>query len=461
LVGKTLVVTVTVIVVYYVWEYFAPDEPSTYLRTDLVAAQEAATFITGFATVGVVRFDTGSGLQPFSYLNDRRNRRNVKGYCYRLYDLTIGYPSLWAAVANAEASAGNATTFQPPEVLSADVTEARQGGDAAQAECDGLDLVTDADGRQRRLLSLQQALADNGQWDSHVKHGERVLTTFSRNIAARRKEVLDARVQKIEESRSELENVRSAAEFNEWLTDARARLAEGGAGGERAFRRSTGIDVLDAQQPLDVRVAAERGDGNPFDDLKQSLSRALAAEAGDARARLADSGGFFGALKLTFSTIGIYDQEARRFVLWKADQFYIRQDFAEVTYGSDFTLDVARVRGEWFGPKRVEVVLPEPYLLSRDRYTRVIVPEPDDFRLKQDENGDRVEATLTANLAEQIERVEPHAIRFAKALLTVQIQNLVQAGDGEVSVRFVRTEPSEPDTLANLVRLMRTERQGE
>jgi hypothetical protein len=451
--------SVAAILIHRIWDWLAPEEPSTYLRTDLVAAQEAVTFVTGFATVAIVQFDTGRKLEPFSFIETTNNRRNVEGFCYRLYDLTIGYRSLWAALANAEASLAGAApgaepAFDPPEVLSANVVEARQAGnDTTQEECDRFNLVSPARSNRDRLAALQQALVDNKQWDSHVRHAARVLTTFSSTIAARRKEVLENRLENLEESRSDLARASTPGEFNEWLGETRGRLARDAQNGERSFRRSTGIPELDSQAPLTGAMAA-RGDENPFEDLKRTLGGSLAREAGSVRSNLADSGGFLGALKLTFSTIGIFTQEARRLLFWKKDEFYVRQDFAEVTYGSDFTLDVAQTRGGWLGPKRLVVSVPEPYLLSQDRYTSVLVAEPPDFSLRDDDAGNLIENAVRQDLQAQIERVEPHALRFAKALLTAQVQSLVEADAAEIGVRFVREEAGS-DTLADLVRALR------
>jgi len=466
--GSVLLVALSAaaIVIYRIWNWLAPEEPSTYLRTDLVAAQEAVTFVTGFATVALVQFDTGRKLEPLSFIKTTNNRRSVEGFCYRLYDLTIGYRSLWAALANAEAAVGDAPpgaepAIDPPEVLSANVVEARQAGNnTTQEECDRFNLVSPAHTNRDRLAALQQALVDNGQWDSHVRHARRVLTTFSSTIAARRKEVLENRLDNLEESRNDLARASSPGEFNEWLGETRGRLALDAQNGERSFRRSTGIPELDGQTPLTGPMAA-RGDENPFEDLKRTLGASLAREASDVRSSLADSGGFLGALKLTFSTIGIFTQEAKRLLFWKKDEFYVRQDFAEVTYGSEFALDVSQTRGGWFGPKRLVVTVPEPYLLSQDRYTAVLESEPPDFSLRDDDAGNRIENAIRQDLQAQIERVEPHALRFAKALLTAQIQSLVEADAAEISVRFVREDADSPDTLADLVRALREDPPGD
>lgn len=463
--GRLVLIAFAFIVVYRFWVWWMPDEPDTYLRTDLVNAQESDSFVTGFAMVALVQFDVGEAeLKPFSFIVAEQNRRRVKGFCYRLYELAIGYESLWATVQSAEAARGTEVQIYPPRVLAADVVEARQGGDdTSQAKCDRINLVNGATTNDVRLGRLQQALTDNDQWDSHVRHARNVVTTFSTTIAERRKTVLQNRLDRLEDAGAGLDSATTASDYNKWLKETRQQLSESaddGANGERTLRKTTGIDLIDnATELADSSAQDTRGQPrelNPLRAAKNAIGGALDSEAGSVRFSMADAGGFLGTLKLTFSTIGIFTQEARKWVFWKDGEFYIRQDFADATYGSDFTLDLARSRGGLFAPKRLEITVPEPYLLSLDRYTTVIVSKPRSFRLDiKGDTGNTIEAAMKGDLQQQIDRVEPHAIRFAKALLTSQIQQLVQAEVAEVSVRFAGGESASPRQISELVRLMR------
>jgi hypothetical protein len=464
-VGRVVILAFGIIIVYRFWVWWLPEEPETYLRTDLVNAQESDTFITGFAMVSLVQFDIGEPqLKPFSYISSGNNRSKIEGFCYRLFELAIGYDSLWATIKNAEASRGSDIEIPPPRVLAADVVEARQGGDdTSQRKCDRINLVAQGISNDDRRARLQQALEDNSQWDSHVRHARNVVTTFSATIAERRQQVLENRLDGLEEASERLDSATTAGEYNDWLDETREDLAETAMDereGERgAFRRTTGIEALDQATRLEEpEVRDARGDevSGPVREVRETLAGALDDEASRTRLALADAGGFLGTLKLTFSTIGIFTQEKRRWVFWKNGQFYIRQDFADATYGSDFTLDIARSRGGLFGPRRLEVTVPEPYLLALDRYTTVIASDPRSFRLKlEDDTGETIEESMKEDLQRQIDRVEPQAIRFAKAMLTSQIQQLVQAEVSEVSVRFSGRDVATPRQLSELIRLMR------
>ncbi|MGH8168278.1 MAG: hypothetical protein ACREQ1_13630, partial [Woeseiaceae bacterium] len=454
-IGRVVILAFAVIVVYRFWIWWAPEEPETYLRTDLVTAQESDSFITGFAMLSLLLFDVGtSQLEPFEVIEDRERRRNVKGFCYRLYELAIGYDSLWATVKDAEASLGTEIEIGEPRVLAADIVEARQGGDdTSQLECDRLNQVGGDVTNDVRLDRLEQALIDNGQWDSHVRHARNVVTTFSTTIAERRREVLELRIEKLEHASRGLNDTTTAGEYNEWLEEARDDLdatTEGPAAGERAsLKRSTGIAALDEATPLEDSAAMQdRGPGGKpgqLDEAKKTIGAALGAEASQSRLAFADAGGFLGTLKLTFTTVGIFSQTARKWLFWEEAHFYVRKDFADATYGSDFMLDFTRSRGGPFSPRRLEVTLPEPYLLALDRYTTTVVANPPDFRLDSDgDTGNMIEQNMKDDLQRQIDRVEPQAIRFAQALLTAQIQQLVQADVAEVSVRFERRDAGTP-----------------
>lgn len=467
--GRLVLVAFALIVVYRFWVWWMPDEPETYLRTDLVNAQESDAFITGFAIVALVQFDVGrDDLVPFSFIEPEANREDVKGFCYRLYELAIGYDSLWATVKSAEAQQGSEVKIDPPRVLAADVIEARQGGDrTSQAKCDRINLVSGDTTNDVRLEKLRQSLVENQQWDSHVRHAANVVTTFSATIAERRRVVFDNRLDKLETASRELGSTATTEQYNAWLKTSRENLSVPAEdGGERSLRRSTEIDELDNAQPLpETTTTDDRGSTQRrslLADTKNAIGGALESEASSVRLAMADAGGFLGTLKLTFSTIGIFTQEARKWIFWKSGQFYIRQDFADATYGSDFTLDLARSRGGLFSPRRLEITVPEPYLLSLDRYTKLIVAKPEQFRIKIDgDTGNTIEAAMKADLQEQIDRVEPQAIRFAKALLTTQIQQLVQAEVSEVSVRFAERDSTSPRQLTELVRLMREQRDSD
>lgn len=457
-VWRIMVVVIGIMIIWKFWVWWSPDPPTTYLRTDLINAQQSESFHTGFATVAMVRFETGgSELQPFSYVDNEANQGSIDGYCYRLFEVSIGYPSLGAAIASSESSLESAASDEAalvaitePQVLTGNVLDARHGGSATQRRCDELNKIGNDRSNAERLESLKEILISNNQWDSHVEHARNVLTAFSATLAERRRAVAAQRADALGDRRDALGDVSSPDDLQEWKTQTRAALAlretDGDSTRRDGVRPPTGIADLDQ-----ILNTVERSPD--IGNLKTTLDGILGRELDGAQLRLAGAGGYLGSLKLTFSTIGIFGQQAGRW-FWKRDQFYIRQDLADAIYGSDFALDVSRRTVGLFGPKRLEIIVPEPTLLALDRYTATLVAKPDDFKRDNDAEGSEIEMALSTDLAAQLAHVEPQAIRFAKAALTAQIHALVAADVGEIRVRFTPGDSAPPRQLADLVRLM-------
>lgn len=463
--ARVLFIAMAVIILWRFYLWWRPAEPSTYLRTDLVNAQQSEAFITGFATVPLVRFKTRSGdaLQPFSYVaRNPDNANEVTGFCYRLYEVSIGYPVLRAALAALESETVDTTALEPPSVLSANIVEARNGGDgASQLRCDQINLGPPAREQRDRLGMLQAALDENGQWSSHERHAHAVLTAFSPRLRKQQEQLHGARLRALEEERTRLADVRDPSGLQRWAQAARRSLGAA-AGTPQSIGPQTSAG---AESELDRALAsasspqASTRDPGAVNDAKKHLGLLLAREQRDSRLSLAAAGGYLGSLQLTLSTIGIFSQEKGRW-FWKSSQFYLRQDIADVVYGSDFARSVSATKGGFLSPKRLHVSVPDPQLLTIDRYAAVLVAKPTDFRLSDDADGDAIDQAMSGDLEGQLKRITPQAIRFAKALLTAQLLTLTEAGVNEVEIEFVRADDAVPSQLSDLVRLMQEQSQA-
>lgn len=461
--GRIIIVAFAIILIYRFWVWWMPKEPETYLRTDLINAQETDQFYTGFATVAVLQFKTSDGLQPFSFISaNKKNAEHVTGYCYRLYEISIGYPSLRAAVDSSETSSKQKLTIESPQVMSGNVIEARHGGEATQYECDQFNRISARKNNSLRLASLQTVLDENGQWPVHVKHGQEVLVAFSKKLMEKRKADVAKRLAALQESETTLNQVESVPMLQDWVLKTEERLAQP-ADSEDLSRGAPGGQVTTGITDLDELIAStnsklagdERADTN-IDLVVEEFSRIFRRENKQVRSELTRTSGYLGSLKLTFSTIGIFSQQSGRW-FWKSNQFYVRQDIADATYGSDFALDLSTTTGGIFSPTRIRIVIPEPHLLALDRYTPVLVAKPTDFELQKEKTkGSSIEASLLADLQAQLKRIEPQAIRFARSMLTAQIYRLVNADAEEIEIKFSRTES---DTSANLIDLLRQAQQ--
>lgn len=435
-------------IVLVVW--LIPDKPRKYLRTELMTVQEGDTFYTGFANLAVVRFRSDGQMRSLKDMRDGNRLENADGYCYRLYELSIGFPSLRAAVAEAEAGAGELDKIPHPQVLSANAIDARQGGDSVSTSgCDADDFVNPKRTREQRLAALQQELIDNGQWNSQSEHGQRVLVTFSARLADLRKQAAEKKIASLTQRSAALRVVSDPKALGEWSSETRKSLDED------KQPSATAAALHRAES-----ASAALGAGN-LDNTKREISAALERDIGAQRTELAQAGGYLGALKLTFGTVGIFTQDKRW--LWiKRSEFYVRQDLAEATYGTDFARHVAMSKGGFFSPRRLVISVPEPRLLALDRYSTLQVTKgANPFTLKDDKNGTDVEIAMRADLEKFMEKMTPQAIRFAKSALTAQMISLAGEDVSEVEVRFVRDDSDEPSQLAQLISDLQRQRREE
>ena len=174
------------------------------------------------------------------------------------------------------------------------------------------------------------------------------------------------------------------------------------------------------------------------------------------------AGGALGSLKLTFSTIALFTRDKNWF--FQKNEFYVRQDNAEVTYGSEFYHEFTAER-RLFAPSEVSITLPAPRALAVNRFTLALKAYPEKFdptskhHAKNDGAHDEIlldpiEKALTAELERQMARVEPQAIMISKGLIVDQMRALMRQRGADVIVRFERNEaPSENELLSLLYRM--------
>jgi len=390
--GAAILIALILLVIWLI-----PDKPKKYLRTDLMAVQEGDAFYTGFASIGVVRFRANGNMHALKDMTVGDRLEEADGYCYRLYELSIGYPGLRAAVDRAEAASGEEVSIPDPQVLSANVIDARHAGEhVSTSQCDAFDFVDKKRTNEKRLGELQKELIDNGQWESQREHGKKVLITFSKRLTELRKAAAEKRI--------------------------------------AALKKEQGA-LSASQDPAALELALQQ------------------EEIDFARA-----GGYLGALRLTFATLGIFSQDEGRW-FWKRNAFYVRQDLAEATYGTDFARHVATVKGGWFSPRRLVITVPEPRLLALDRYSTLqVTRQAKPFTLKNDPRGDGIETAMRADLEKFMRSLSPQAIRFAKSALTAQMLSLAGEDVTDVEVKFERDEAETPSQLAELIAGLQRER---
>ena len=395
--ARTLMIALTVFLIFRLWSFFAPRPIDRYIHGGLIGAEQTETLYTGFATLPLLHFTKGRQLfrfDPFSENGGIPDKPD--GFCYRLYDLAIGYQNLREALRQStESLEQNDVTLPEPQVLAANAVEARQGGAVHRYDCDSIEFTPTKEMREARLDFFRVALEGNKQWRPHRENAHAVLVSFDQD----------------------LQRARGAVE-----KAARRKQARNGHS-----------EVLDAP-PM-------RAADFSFGMSARAQNEQAAPTAGSG---LTSNGGALGSLKLTFSTIALFTRDKNWF--FQKNEFYVRQDNAEVTYGVDFYHEF-HAKPALFGARHVNVTLPEPRVLATDRYSLALAAHPSKFnpaRARTRANAsdqeeapqDPIEKAIRDELKRQIERVDDHAVATSKGLIADQIRGLMRAQGANVVVRF-------------------------
>ena len=224
-------------------------------------------------------------------------------------------------------------------------------------------------------------------------------------------------------------------------------------------------DLRAARQRYVEKLAAVSGEG-PAQYAYAALGPRIGGGKSSAQPEFAS--GSLGSLKLTFATIALFTRDKNWF--FQKNEFYVRQDNAEVTYGSDFYHDFS-VSKSLIGPSRLVVSLPPPRVLAVNRFTLALKTHPLKFdpsskinksaKPAQDEIlQDPIERALTNELERQMARVEDQAIMVSKGLIADQIRALLHARRADVVVKFQRAHHGDDDRLFQLLRRLEKDDDG-
>jgi len=176
IVGVVLVLFVLVVGAHriYRWLWPGPDV-DVVIRSQILGVEEVETLYTGFSFVPVLLFsiDDHTVVEdlPTDEEPDGSELEEARGFCYRLYRVTLGFPD----AAEALRSFREDLQAIPLEVLAANALESRQQGTFSQLRCDGLDR------RSSNELHtwLQERMERDGQWPIQLAHARRLLTDLA------------------------------------------------------------------------------------------------------------------------------------------------------------------------------------------------------------------------------------------------------------------------------------------
>lgn len=399
--ARGLLVALTLFVGLHVWHFLSPRPIDSYIHGGLIGAEQTETLFTGFATIPVLYFFSDGQLQRFNPTGELQLANNTDGFCYHLYDLALGYPNI-AQTIDIAFSSTEGVTLPDPVVLAANVVESRHGGKLSRYQCDALDYAPTEKMRSLRLERFIEILDTNQQWEPHRENAHAILAGLDADLHP-------------------------------------ARVVEAG---KRAAATGGGVPVAAAgiHIPMASLQSAAR--------LPRQSSSAAAFASGS-----------LGSLKLTFSTIALFTRDKNWF--FQKNEFYVRQDNAEVTYGTEFYHDFTAQR-RLFAPPRVTITLPEPRALAVNRFTLALKTHPAKFdpshnleKSKQNVQDeillDPIERALTQELQRQMDRVEDQALMISKGLVSDQIRALMRAQRSDVEIKF---SPRKKGAEENLVTLL-------
>ncbi len=404
--ARAIFILIALLVAQRIWQFFSPRPIDSYIHGGLIGAEQTETLFTGFATLPVLYFSTGDDLHLFDpSAADQNIPEKVNGFCYHLYDLALGYDNIAKTVNESMAQSDKPDWHLPdPEVLAANIVESRHGGALSRYKCDALDYAPTEEIREARMRRFVDVLASNQQWQPHRDNAQAILLGLDKE-----------------------------------LREARLRFAE-------------------------KQIVSSTGDKGHF------AHAALGPQFGGGVSRRRDASsttpefasGSLGSLKLTFATIALFTRDKNWF--FQKNEFYVRQDNAEVTYGTDFYHDFS-ISKSLIGPSRLVVTLPPPRVLAVNRFTLALKTHPVKFDPSSKINKastpaqdeilqDPIERALTGELQRQMDRVEDQAIMVSKGLIADQIRALMHARSADVTVKFERSYSSDDDRLFQLLRRM-------
>jgi len=178
-------------------------------------------------------------------------------------------------------------------------------------------------------------------------------------------------------------------------------------------------------------IAALKG---PFGVPKDSLQ--MHSGSGD----FGFSTTFLANLKLTFATIGTFTIDKKFLIVFDLpDEFYIRKDIAEVTYGSQLEgLELESQPFWWTAPEVARITLKEPEQISINRHISMLVSSKG-FKLKEGKDLKEyttIDAYMLANLNKQLERIHDRAVEQSKQLSRLFLDKFSINNNVELKIRF-------------------------
>jgi len=162
--------------------YFSNSNiPETRQSAEFIEYKPIDKLFTAFAYVPIIDYERGYLKRDFvSKLKDDKSKQIIKGYCYRQYDVGIGYDNTSDLFQEFQEAAcqGSYEKLPVPVILSVNAFSSEVFGEYTRMDCDSWDMEN-SEGRKSQEVILKQ-LQEDGQWDKIVANSQKALSSFIR-----------------------------------------------------------------------------------------------------------------------------------------------------------------------------------------------------------------------------------------------------------------------------------------
>jgi len=184
---KILLIVLCLGIVLIFWIYHSVSKAGskggeTQQSVEFMEYMPIDKLFTAFAYVPIIRYERDYLKRDIynRFYNHDEKKKVIIGYCYREYDVGIGYdhPTDSFDVLQKIACQNLYKELPEPVILSINPISSEVVGKYSRTDCDNLDL-DDSGTRKSQQLILKQ-LKEDGQWNVIVENSQKALASFIR-----------------------------------------------------------------------------------------------------------------------------------------------------------------------------------------------------------------------------------------------------------------------------------------
>ncbi|MCF8259269.1 MAG: hypothetical protein K9J12_00710 [Melioribacteraceae bacterium] len=172
--NRIIIILISIILLIGAFIYLTYEEKAiTYKSAELLEYNSVDKLFTSFAYVPIIDYQRGK-LKRNLWMGEDA----VLGYCWRQYEVGIGYDSLSLKIIENMGTAcdGNYYDLPEPKILSTNPVSSEAFGKYDRLKCDEYDL--DVDGERKSHEIILKQLKNDAQWNRIVENSKKTLSTF-------------------------------------------------------------------------------------------------------------------------------------------------------------------------------------------------------------------------------------------------------------------------------------------